>query len=355
MEHQQSTTSRRTWKHLSLAKRGAIEALLKDGYSNKHIARVLGYSVRTIQREIKRGLTTQQVFNSNHKKYEDDYFYQMCYLADRAHADYLEKQRNKGPRWKIAYDHELAQYLTHCIRDLHWSPAAALGYMKQNNLHFKTSMSVKTLYRYIHNNLFLNRSDQHLWCGHRKRRNAYARHKRPAWNNLRGQSIEQRPPEANTRQAIGHWEIDLVVGSGAHSGAILTLVERKTRYAIFVKLKDKTQDSVYLGLCKARKQVLRCKSNVFQSMTADNGSEFLDANRMAQAFGCKDIYYAHPYSSWERGSNENCNRILRRFLPKGSNFAKLTDKALRDIQDWVNHYPRKIWGFHSALHAFLAS
>jgi IS30 family transposase len=87
---------------------------------------------------------------------------------------------------------------------------------------------------------------------------------------------------------------------------------------------------------------------VFKTITADNGSEFLDSEALKKAAKCTEIYYAHPYSSWERGSNENGNRILRRFVPKGTDIGKLTAKELQRIEDWVNNYPRKIFGYKSA-------
>jgi len=87
---------------------------------------------------------------------------------------------------------------------------------------------------------------------------------------------------------------------------------------------------------------------VFKSITADNGSEFLDSEAIKKAAKCDEVYYAHPYSSWERGSNENGNRILRRFIPKGTDIGKLTHSELQRIEDWVNNYPRKILGYKSA-------
>ncbi len=164
-----------------------------------------------------------------------------------------------------------------------------------------------------------------------------------ALNNKKGKSICERPVEANERTQQGHWEIDLVVGKKGTKTVILTLVERKTRKSLYVLVKNKTQKEVIAAIKRARRRVSGNFDNVFKSITADNGSEFLDSEAIKDAAKCDEVYYAHPYSSWERGSNENGNRILRRFIPKGTDIGKLTVMELQRIEDWVNNYPRKIF------------
>nr|WP_170170050.1 IS30 family transposase [Vagococcus elongatus] len=150
-----------------------------------------------------------------------------------------------------------------------------------------------------------------------------SRSKRP-WERNRqhkkelGKSIDQRPSLINTRKTFGHWEIDSVIGSKSKDdNALLTLVERKTRYMITIVLDDHTEESV----CHALKQLVKkfgqtLFTQVFKSITADNGSEFSSLDDTLKHLS--DIYFAHPYLSWERGTNERHNGLLRQFVPKGT-------------------------------------
>lgn len=170
-----------------------------------------------------------------------------------------------------------------------------------------------------------------------------------ALNNKNGKSITERPKEADERSEQGHWEIDLVVGRQGTKPAIMTLVERKTRKSLYILVRNKTQREVIRAISRARKRVGGDFSEVFKTITADNGSEFLDSGGIKEAAGCLEVYYAHPYSSWERGSNENGNRILRRFIPKGTDIGRLTDAELQRIEDWVNNYPVKFTGIKQRM------
>ena len=154
-----------------------------------------------------------------------------------------------------------------------------------------------------------------------------------AWNNRIGQIIEERPEHVNQREEFGHGEIDLVVGRQGTKPVIMTLVERKTRKSLYVLIKNKTQKEVIQAVKRAHRRVKGDFTQVFKSITADNGSEFLDGEGLKKAAKCGEVYYAHPFSSWERGSNANGNRILRRFLPKGTAFSTLKPKELRRIED----------------------
>ncbi|MFP3155591.1 IS30 family transposase [Lachnospiraceae bacterium ZAX-1] len=167
-------------------------------------------------------------------------------------------------------------------------------------------------------------------------------------NNRSGKSIAKRPGEADERMGKGHWEIDLVVGKQGTKPAILMLAERKTRQSLYVLVKDKTQKEVIVAIKRVRRRARGNFDDVFKSITAARGNEFLDSVGIQKAAKCGDVYYAHPYSSWERGSNENGNRILRRFVPKGMDIGELTVKQLQKIEDWVNNYPRKILGYKTA-------
>ena len=151
-----------------------------------------------------------------------------------------------------------------------------------------------------------------------------------------GQSIEQRPESINQRDNIGDFEIDTVIQTRAKNECLLTLTDRKSRYQIIRLIPDKSAASV--------NQALRLILQEYQitSITADNGAEF---SRLSDVFDPKHIYYAHPYSSWERGTNENHNRLIRRWLPKGSKNA--TQQQVAFIEHWINNYPKKVLDYKS--------
>ncbi len=169
----------------------------------------------------------------------------------------------------------------------------------------------------------------------------------------KGDSIEIRPFKPDDRTEFGHWEGDLVVGAKeGQTGAVLTLVERQTRHLLTVKLKNKTKKGVVKAFYKLAKLYPDFNpKEVFKTITFDNGSEFSDFKIIAKYLKA-NIYFAHPYSSWERGSNENCNRLLRLFFPKGCNFNNYTDNDIMNATDLINIKIRKILGYKSSLELF---
>lgn len=348
MEQLNSITRRKKWKQLTERDRYKIEALLNADMKPSEIARKIGCSRRTIERERKRGMTEQLCVATSHIIEKGDMQVQYVYLADVAQRKHEEKAANKGRNLKIGSDHALVAHIEKRIGQEHWSPAAVIGEIKEKNLRFKEQICVKTLYNYIDRGLFLNISNKDLVHKKKSKKKKCKRVRSVALNNRNGMSIEDRSDEANNRTEFGHWEIDLVIGKKGTKPAILTMVERLSRKSIYVKTLNKTQEEVFKAIRRAHKRVGGDFAQVFRTITADNGSEFLDGAGIKEAAGCDEVYYAHPYSSWERGSNENCNGILRRFLPKGTDFSKLTTKELQRIEDWVNNYPRKIFGYKTA-------
>jgi IS30 family transposase len=161
-------------------------------------------------------------------------------------------------------------------------------------------------------------------------------------------SIAKRPEAASDRSEFGHWEIDTVVsGVGRSPACLLTLTERKTRFEITRKIAGKTMDSVTRELDVLERQIGSVPfRKLFKTVTGDNGSEFSDiAGLECSALSEKQrlrLFFAHPYSSFERGTNENHNGIIRRFIPKGADIGDYTKQAVRATQDWMNSYPRKI-------------
>jgi len=174
-----------------------------------------------------------------------------------------------------------------------------------------------------------------------------------AHKNLRGKSIEERPQEVEKREEYGHWEMDCVVGKQGGSGAVLLVMsERKTREELIFKMPAKTQENVAETLDGLEHRYGTGFVEKFKTITVDNGSEFLDFKTLESSCirpGEKrvEIYYAHPYSSRERGTNENTNKLIRRFIPKGADIGDYSEEEIKRIQHWINNYPRRIFGYKS--------
>lgn len=173
----------------------------------------------------------------------------------------------------------------------------------------------------------------------------------------KGTSIEERPFNPDDRTEFGHWEGDTIVGSNKieHSGAVLTLVERKTRFQITIKMYDRKADTVYKAIKKIKKKYPELKDfklkDIFKSITFDNGVEFSKWEDIEKYLNTK-TYFAHPYCSCERGSNENGNKLLRLFLPKGCNINEYDDDYVMRANELINTKIRKILGYKSSLELF---
>ena len=348
MDQINHTTNRRRWKQISEKERYKIEALCEQGLSPAQIGRALGRDRRTIERELKKGQVEQRRMNPSNNKYAPMYITELVYKADKAQLVHQERASNKGKGLKIGHDQKLADYIERKIKVDKWSPDAIIGRLKAKGWGFKTTICTKTVYNYIDKDIFREVTNKDLWVKKDGKKRNYRRIRTVALNNKTGKSITERPQEANRRSEPGHWEIDLVVGKQGTKHVILTLVERQTRKCLYVLAKNKTQKEVLAAIKRAWARVQGDFSQVFKTITADNGNEFLDSEAIKKAAGCDEVYYAHPYSSWERGSNENGNLILRWFVPKGTDIGKLTPEELQRIEDWVNNYPRRIHGYKTA-------
>lgn len=350
MEQSNSNTKTRKWQQITEPDRYKIEGYLEEGLSITKIARLLKRSRRTIGREVALGRVEQRRLNPSNSKSIDQpmYLIEYVYKADYAQMRHDERASNKGRNLKIGHDHKLADYIEHMIKHEHYSPDAIIGRIHATGMKFDVSICVKTLYSYIDKHIFHEVTNSDLWVKRNQKKRDYKKIRTVALNNRKGTSIAERPECANDRTEKGHWEIDLVVGMKGTRAVILTLVERKTRKSLYILVRDKTQKEVIKAIKKARKRVGGNFDDVFKTITADNGVEFLDFDGIKKAGKCDEVYYAHPYSSWERGSNENGNRILRRFIPKKTDIGKITAEELQRIEDWVNNYPRKIFGYQTA-------
>lgn len=163
-------------------------------------------------------------------------------------------------------------------------------------------------------------------------------------------SIEERSDEVNNRTAFGHWEIDTIVGKKESSSVLLSLDERLTRKRHLVKIPSRSSDAVRLGLEKIAEFYGDSFETVFKTVTSDNGSEFADLDSYLPK--STQVYYAHPYSSYERGTNEKQNSLVRRFFPKGKSFDNITDEQVAFVEHWINNLPRKIFNYHCSVFVF---
>ena len=166
-----------------------------------------------------------------------------------------------------------------------------------------------------------------------------------------GKSIDERPKAIDSRESFGHWEIDTVVGNKTKSDAVLlTLAERKTRFEIIMKLNGKDAQSVDQAVHELQERAGDDFSHLFKTITSDNGSEFAGLHEAVQ--DAVDVYFSHPYASWERGTSENQHKLIRRFIPKGSSISAVKESRLKRIEQWMNDYPRKILNYQSPHDCF---
>lgn len=335
-----STITVRSFKHLSPFERGQIAALLKEGQTQGYIAKKLGRSPSTVSREIKRGTTTQ--LKSNLSTYAS-------YFPETGQAVYEKHRSHCGAKSKLAQAEDFLKFTEDKILKEKWSPDAVVGSCRKDpKWQDAQIVSTKTLYNYIDQGLLKVRNiDLQLKTRLKPKKIRIRKNKR-----ILGQSIEQRPEDIQNRQTFGHWEIDTVVGKRSNDSVLLTLTERKTRKELLFQLAEKSSKAVNETLKTLKQMYDERISQIFRSITADNGSEFSELSSVTQEWGSQ-VYFAHPYSSWERGTNERHNGLLRRFIPKGKAIKDLSLGTIQRIQDWVNRLPRKILDYKTPEECFI--
>ena len=336
----------RRFRQLTRSDRLKIEALEKAGVSRRSIAENIGVHISTIYRELSRG----RYIHTNSDLTEKE-----RYSPDIAEEKYRANLKDKGPNLKIGNDYHLANYIESKIADDGYSPGAVLLEIAAQGLQFKTSISKPTLYSYIDKGIFLRITNKALPVKG-VRRNKQRKVKKQSRANA-GISIEKRPEHIKTRAEFGHWEMDTVIGKrGESKNSLLVLTERKTRLEIICLLRDLTSHQVCEQLDKIEIKWGDKFKEIFKTITVDNGSEFADWERMQKSILREEtrtkIFYCHPYCSYERGSNENQNRLVRRKIPKGSNFDDRSERDIKEVEDWINNYPRKLFGGQTASEMF---
>ena len=328
-------------KHIKWEDRLKIQGALRTGAKPAEIAKMIGCCRATIYNEINRGQCVQQ--------HDAEFVTEYC--ADVAERKYQEALRAKGPDIKLGNDFELAEFLENKIIDDRFSPGAALAFIREQGLQFKTQICENTLYNYIYRgDIFLRLSKEHLLYKGKHHKKKAEPHKRA--REAKGKTIEDRPAEVKERETFGNWERDSIVGCKGSKAALLVLTERLTRYGLVFRVPDHTMGSVVKVLDRLERKLGKDFQRIFQSITVDNGSEFQDCDGMQKSLRRRQprttIYYCHPYTASERGSNENMNRIIRRFFPKGTNFDEVTAAEVAQAETWMNDYPRAILGWRSA-------
>ena len=323
--------NRERGKHLTFEDRCSIRVCLKLGLSFRRIADLVNCSIGTVSNEIKRG--TGERNGCRGRKPE--------YSAKRGQKTYETNRLRSHKNYKVTADNPFILWAIDCIRNKEWSIDACVGYARKNAL-FDEELIVctKTLYNAVWRGLILNPFELPEALKRNTKRHNSRKNKR-----VYGTSIEQRPSEFSAREICGHWEIDTVIGhKNKTESVVLTLVEKKTDYYIAIKIPSKTSEAVLAAMEVLREEYGESFFNeVFKSITADNGSEFEGLSALEE-YGVK-VFFAHPYSSWERAQNERHNRILRRYIPKSVSIENYTADQILYFADEMNSLPRKLLGY----------
>lgn len=331
----------RFYSHLTRDDRLKIELMLRYGYKISEIAKEIQCNPSTIYREIKRATYVHR---------NSDWTEEIRYNPDEAERRYKEHLKHKGKGLKVEGEERLLQRIEQRIIDNKNSPYAALEAIKKSEERFQVTISLSTCYNYIRKGVFpsLRVKDCPMPKKSAKKKKVFVS-KRAS----KGTSIEKRPQNINSREELGHWEMDTVVGGIGSKKSLLVLTERKTLFEVIEPLKRHTAKEVVKALSRIERQLgEKCFRDIFRSITVDNGTEFSDWRGIEASRRCvtnrTKVYVCHPYRSVERARNENQNRFIRRHLPKGKNFDGITRKEVKRIQDWMNAYPRKMFNGRSS-------
>ena len=347
--------TRQKGKHLTYEEREDLEAMVnqnnaapkKAKITQKELAKRMGIGAATLSRELKRGRVILR---------DSQWREVVSYSAIIAQEDYDKKASAKGPHLKIGNNHELAKKLEECIIEEKCSPYATIVKLKEDPSYQKTPISARTLYNYIEQDVLENVTKKDLPRKGKSSKGKYTRVTKRI-KDVDAKRIDDRPKEADERSEFGHWEMDCIE-SGRKKGraCLLVLVERMSRNVLMFKMHSQTQKEVQTRLDQLEKKMgFKRFQEIFKSMTVDNGSEFLDWRGLERSSVSRrevsrtQIYYCHPYHSWERGTNEQVNGHIRRFIPKGSAISDYNTKDIKEIQEWLNAYPRRILKGKSSL------
>ena len=338
--------SKRSYTTFTKRKRDQLEALYNAGIPVKRISEELGYSHQAIYHELKRGYYIHR---------NSDWTETKKYSADKAQMIADINSTAKGAPIKLDRDREFATFVEDMVLK-GYSPGAILLYIKEHGLKFKTKVCRVTLYSYIDKGVFLRISNKNLLRkGTRKKKQTTEKQPKKLPNVEH--SIEKRTPEINERTSFGHWEGDSVIGTNKKGETLLVFTERLTRVEIIMRSYDKTAASTVSALNRLERKFGSTNfRKIFKSITFDNGTEFSDTEGMEISPYTRKrrttVYYCHPYCSSERGSNENQNGFIRRFIPKGTAISGYSDTYLQYVQNFINDYPRALFDGENSTKRF---
>jgi len=312
----------RKYTQLTQGQRYQIYAFLKAGFLQTQIASEIGVHKSTISREIRR--------NRGKKGYRPK------------QANLLAGNRRQNAKKHIKMMPEVIALIEELISE-DFSPDQVSGFLARNH---NINISHERIYQHILNDRINGGSlFKHLRQSHKKRKKRYGSYSR------RGQikdriSIDERPSIVDSKKRIGDWEIDTIIGKN-HKGALLSIVERKSKFTLIAKLQEKSAEMA----ANAAIDLLKPFANKVLTITADNGKEFADHKHINKSLKA-DVYFAHPYHSWERGLCENTNGLIRQYFPKGSDFNPIKQKHVQMVMDRLNNRPRKLLGYKTPNEVF---
>ena len=309
----------RTYTQLTQEQRYQISVLLKIGQNQTEIAEVIGKHKSTISREVRRNRG------------------QRGYRPKQAHEMSLNRRKKAKPRIQ-----EATWALIESKLQEEWSPEQISDWLKQNT---DIQVSHERIYQYIYADKRAGGSlHKHLRCQKKRRKRYGGYDRRGKLPNRR--SIEERPEIVDQRQRIGDWEVDTMIGKGHHQ-AIVTLTERKSRFALLRKVERRKAGLVSTAII----DLLQPVADRLHTITGDNGKEFAEHERIAQELEVS-FFFAHPYAAWERGANENMNGLVRQYIPKNRDLSSVTDEELLQIMNKLNYRPRKCLDFKTPFEVF---
>lgn len=310
------------YHQLTENERYQIYALKTAGWSQKEIADFLCRSPSTISRELRR--------NQGMRGYRP------------AQAQRLSDQRRSAAHKAVKVTEAVMTWIDRLVRQ-ELSPQQVADYLRR---HKGLSLHHETIYQRIYADKAVGGDlYTHLRVACKAYRKRYGHYDRRGRISNRV-DIDERPAVVDRRGRIGDWEGDTIMGKGRKS-ALLTLVERKTLYTVMARLTGKRADL----LAEAAVASMKALSAKVKTITFDNGLEFAEHETIANGLGA-DIYFAHPYASWERGINENTNGLIRQYFPKGTDFSDVTDDQVKAVMDKLNNRPRKTRGCRSPNELF---
>ena len=311
------------YKHLNLVQRSVISALKASGIKQKDIALYAECNPSTVSRELSRNKTKTGKYSPKV-------------------AQEISEERKERFRKERKFTKEMKVFVIKHITEEQWSVEQIVGYCKKNRIPM---VGKTTIYNFIHQDKE-NGGELYKHTRHQLKHRSRALYtcKKKVEDK---KSIEERPEVISHKTEFGHWEIDLIVGAG-NKGAILTLVEMTTKMLFMKKLKEGKKAK---SLADELIDMTLPYKNYIKTITADNGNEFSDFKRVEKKLNLQ-FFFAHPYSSWERGLNEHTNGLVRQYIPKNTDFKDITDKEIKKYQYKINNRPRKVLDFEKPKDLF---